>query len=60
MHEPRIRPRIARRIDRFLPPLQHALRLGEGACLFRVSRRWKKENLRFDVFRLQFATLDLG
>src|SRR6266481_5439732 len=36
MHEPRLGARLARRIDSFLAPLQHALRLCEGAFLFRM------------------------
>src|ERR1700730_13363084 len=55
MHKPTFRSRISRRIDRFLPPLQHALRLREGACLFSVAGRWKKENLRLDFCRLSFS-----
>ena len=50
MHEPRFGSRVARRIDRFLAPLQHALRLRERAFLFRVTGRGKKKNFRFDFF----------
>ena len=60
MHEPTFGASIARRIDRFLAPLQHALRLCERAFLFRVAGGRKKENFRLDLFRLQFAALDLG
>src|SRR5215471_6801986 len=45
MYKPPLRSRIARWIDRFLTPLKHALRLGERAFLFGVTRRRKKENL---------------
>ena len=47
-------------IDRFLAPLQQALCVRERAFLFRVTGRRKKENFRLDLFRLQFAALDLG
>ena len=60
MHEPRLGARVARRIDSFLAPLQHALRLREGAFLFGMTRRWKKKNLRFDVFCAKLVALNLG
>ncbi len=52
MHEPTFGARVARRIDRFLPPLQHALRLRERAFLFRVAGGREKENFRLDFFCL--------
>src|SRR6266481_7238649 len=60
MHEPCLGARVARRIDSFLSPLQHALCLCEGAFLFGMTRRWKKEDFCLDLFRLQFAVLNLG
>ena len=60
MHEPRFRARIPRRLDRFLSPLQHALRLRKRARLFRMTRGGKKKNLGFDFLGFQFAALDLG
>src|SRR5439155_6296711 len=59
MHKPRLGSSIARRVNRFLAPLQKTLRVGERAFLFRMSRRWKKKNFRLDFFRLQFAVLNL-
>ena len=52
MHEPTFGARVAGRIDCFLAPLQHALRLREGAFLFRMSRCRKKKNFRLNVFCL--------
>ncbi len=52
MHEPRVGTRFARRIDCFLPPLQHALRLRERPFLFRVTCGREKKNFRLDLFRL--------
>src|SRR5438270_2953499 len=46
MHEPGIGSSIARRIDRFLAPLQKSLRVGECAFFFRVTGRRKKKNFR--------------
>jgi hypothetical protein len=60
MHEPRLGARVARRIDSFLAPLQHALRLCEGAFPFGMTRRWKKKNLRFDVLCAKLVALNLG
>src|SRR3977135_1126219 len=40
MHEPSLRACVAWRVDRFLAPLQHTLRLREGAFLFCVTRGW--------------------
>ena len=54
------RTRVARWLDRFLAPLEHALRLRERAFLFRVTGGGEKENFRFDLFRSQFAPLDFG
>ena len=48
----------ARRLDRFVVPLQQALRVGEAAILFRVRCRREEENLGPDVFRADFAALN--
>src|SRR5437867_6149605 len=52
MHKPRLGSSIARRVNRFLTPLQKTLRVGERAFLFRMPRRWKKKNFGLDFFRL--------
>ena len=60
MDEPAFAPTIARRVDRFLAPLQQPLRVREGAFFFRVTGGGKKENLGLDLVGLQFAAFDLG
>ncbi len=60
MHEPGIGSSIARRLDRFLPPLHESLRVGESAFLFRMTGCGKKEYLGFDLLGPHFAALNLG
>ena len=44
--EPGVAPRVARRLDGLVVPLQHALGLGEGAVLLGDERRGDEEDLR--------------
>src|SRR5438067_8509955 len=60
MNEPRFRSTISRRIDGFFAPLQEPLRVCERTFFFGVARRGKKENFRFDLFRLQLAALNFS
>src|SRR3954447_20943669 len=57
--EPRVAPRVARRIDRLFTPLHETLRVREAAFLFSVTRGGQKEDFGLDVFGAQLAALDL-
>ncbi len=52
--------RIARRFDRFMMPLQQALRIGEAAFLFSVRCGREEEDFGSDVFGFDLATPMLG
>ena len=51
---------IARRRDRLVAPLHHALRLRERTGLLSVVRGGHEEHFGVDVFGLQLARFDLG
>src|SRR4029079_5777388 len=57
--EPRFAARIARWIDGLLMPLQQALRVGEAAFLFRLSRSGEEEHFGADGLRRQLTARDL-
>src|SRR6266480_3513519 len=59
MNEPRVGPRIARGLDRFLAPLQETLSVCERAFFFRMSGCRKEKDFGFNLVRFQFAALDL-
>ncbi len=60
MHEPRIGPTIARRINCLFAPLQESLRIRECAFLFGVTGCREEENFSLDLFGLQLTALNLG
>ena len=60
MHEPRLRPTIARRINSFFAPLQKSLRVSKCAFFFGVTGRGEEENFSLNVLGLQLTALDLG
>ncbi len=53
-------PAIARRLHRFLAPLQQALSVRERAFLFGVAGGGKEEDFRADFLGAQLAALDFG
>src|SRR5258707_961291 len=60
MHEPRIGPTIARRLNCLLAPLQKSLRVSECAFLFGVTGRREEENFSLDLCGLQLTAFNLG
>ena len=60
VHEPQLRARVARRVERLVVPLQQPLGVGEVAVLLHVRCGRHQEDLRLDVLRAQLARLDLG
>ena len=59
VEEPQVRALVAGRLDRLLPPLDHALGLGERALLLHVRGGGEEEHLRAARLGADLAGLDL-
>jgi hypothetical protein len=59
VHEPQLRARVARRVERLVAPLHEPLGLREGALLLQVRGGGHEEHLGLDVLRAELAVLDL-
>src|SRR6266508_1319537 len=59
IEEPEVRTALAWRVDHPVVPLNEPMSVGEGTLLLTCQRGWHQEDLRLDLVRPDFATLNL-